>query len=80
MTYQQEIEIAARIINVGQKVMKAINGDSIFPFEMIQALDESREAFEDALEIVEKGHPLRQQIEWNIKKIESLRKMLQLEM
>jgi hypothetical protein len=80
MTYQQEIEIAARIIGLGQKVMKAINGDSIFPFEMIQALDESREAFEDALEIVEERHPLRVQIQENIKRIEALRKMLQLEM
>jgi hypothetical protein len=70
MTYQQEVEIAARIINVGQKVMKAIKGNSIFPFEMLQALDE----------IVEERHPLRQQIEENIKRIEALRKMLQLEM
>lgn len=80
MTYQQEIEIAARIITLGQKMMAAINGDSIFPFEMLQALDESKEAFEDALEIVEKGHPLRQQIQNNINKIEVIRKLLQIEM
>jgi hypothetical protein len=80
MTYQEEIAIAARIITLSQKVMAAINGNSIFPFEMLQALDESREAFEDALEIVEEAHPLRQQIQDNIKRIEALRKLLQIEM
>ena len=80
MTYQEEIEIAARIIGLGQKIMAAIDGDSIFPFEMLQVLDESREAFEDALEIVEEGHPCRMQIQENLKRIEVVRKLLQIEM
>ena len=80
MTYQEEIEIVARIITLGQKIMTAINGNSIFPFEMLQALDEAKEAFEDALEIVEEGHPCRIQIQENLNKIEVVRKLLQIEM
>lgn len=80
MTYKEEIEIAIRIIELGQKVMKAIEGNSIFPFEMLQALDEAKEAFEDALEIVEEGHPCKKQIQDNLDKIEVVRKLLQIQM
>ena len=80
MTYEEEIEIVARIIKATQKLNKTIEGSSIYPFETLQALNESQEAFEDALETIEDAHPLRDQIKRNIEGIKRLRAMLTLQM
>ena len=80
MTYQEEMEIAGRVVAATQKLAQAVEGDSVYPFEMLQALGEAKEAFEDALEIVDENHPLRAQITKYIENSESLQRQLIIEM
>jgi len=76
MNYQKEMEIAGRVVAATQKLAQAFEGTSVYPFEMLQALHDAREAFEDALEIIDENHPLRAQIIKYIEDTENLRKRL----
>ena len=76
MNYQEEIQIAARVICATKKLAEAVEGTSVYPFEMLQALGEARQAFEDALEIIDENHPLRAQIIKYIADTESLQRRL----
>jgi hypothetical protein len=82
MTYQEEMVIAGRVIAATQKLTQATNaeGVSICPFQTLEALAEARDAFEDALEIMNSMHPLREQIMRHIKDTERLHRKLMLEL
>jgi hypothetical protein len=80
MNYQEEMEIAGRVVAATRKLAQAVEGTSVYPFEMLQALHEAKEAFEDALEIVDENHPLRAQILKYIEDTECLQRRLIIEM
>jgi hypothetical protein len=78
MNYQEEM-IAGKITAAAQKLAQTVEG-SIYPFQMLEALAELGNAFEDALEIMHSAHPLREQVITHIKNTERLHRKLMLEM
>ena len=78
MTHEQELQIVFKVIDAGQRIMKSISSGKLLPFELLQQFDEAESAFEDALEIVDQEHPVKQQLQEQIEKIRHFRKKLQM--
>ncbi len=79
MTYQQEMEIAGRVVAATRKLAQATNIDGS-SFQMLEALAEARSAFEDALEVMHSMHPLREQVVGYIERTERLHRKLIIQM
>lgn len=80
MTYEKEVEIAASIISIGQRMLDAMTKDGILHFEVLQCIDEANEAFETLLELVEENPALQEQIRVNLEKLKYLRRVMQIQM
>jgi hypothetical protein len=79
MTYEKEVEIAASIISIGQRMLDAVTKNGILPFEVLQCIDEANEAFETLLELVEENPALQEQIRVNLEKLKNLRIIIQIQ-